>query len=654
MWVSAKRVFVLGLDALSPKLLQRFVREGFLPNFKRLMEIGGFSKALPILPAQTPENWTSIATGAYPGTHGIAVWGRHDEGQPVTQHFPDEAMSSNLCLAEYLWEAAARHGLRSVLLYFIGYPRTTDGAVHVDWFFTPTAYYFEICSAACYSSFDEPTIRTSHRVYKVSFREADGWSNLPDLKPTPLECRLIVEPNMGGVGAAYYALIIGSGGEGYDRCIIARDKDFSKPLCTLSVGEWSRWIRQEFIVNDRRLTGTVRFKLLALSVDGERFRLYRSQVYPISGFSDPPEVSSDLVERFGPYVNEAVGALYLNGLVDERTFVEEITYQIDWVRRAAEYLMDRFDASIYMMHWHFIDMLQHKCLSLIDPSGGDYDPAGSEDAMRMVRLGYQMADRLVGRFMELLDDRTYLIVVSDHGNVPNRKVYPLLKVLADEGLVELRREGGDISADWSKSKIFIDQTNIYVNLKGRYACGVVDDSEYEEIRDRVIRVFRELKDEDGEYVFSLVLRREEAAMLGLWGNRVGDIIYAYSPTFTWSHSKYENPARIVGGAHHGPKPPTAETSISSNYAVFMIAGPGVKRGYVRPVNFLGPVFLVDIAPTIAHILGFPPPRHSQGRVLYDFFDGWEVSEMRRERRDLRQCYKQPVRIKGDVTEQILK
>jgi len=87
--VSAKRAFVLGL---SPRLLKRFVEEGFLPNFKRLMEIGGFSKALPILPAQTPENWTSITTGAYPGTHGIAVWGRHDEGQPVTQHFPDEAI----------------------------------------------------------------------------------------------------------------------------------------------------------------------------------------------------------------------------------------------------------------------------------------------------------------------------------------------------------------------------------------------------------------------------------------------------------------------------------------------------------------------------------------------------------------------------------
>ncbi|NIM45904.1 MAG: hypothetical protein GTO54_09830, partial [Nitrososphaeria archaeon] len=62
-------------------------------------------------PAQTPENWTTIATGSMPGTHGIAVWGRHSYGQPITEKHGEEAMSSNLCKAEYLWEAAERQGL---------------------------------------------------------------------------------------------------------------------------------------------------------------------------------------------------------------------------------------------------------------------------------------------------------------------------------------------------------------------------------------------------------------------------------------------------------------------------------------------------------------------------------------------------------------
>jgi len=51
-----KRVFVVGLDALSPKLVERFANEGICPNFKWIMDNGGFSKVLSAIPAQTPEN----------------------------------------------------------------------------------------------------------------------------------------------------------------------------------------------------------------------------------------------------------------------------------------------------------------------------------------------------------------------------------------------------------------------------------------------------------------------------------------------------------------------------------------------------------------------------------------------------------------------
>lgn len=59
-----RRVFILGFDAMSPKILKKFVEEGALPNFGRIIEMGGFSKALPAIPAQTPENWTTLATGS--------------------------------------------------------------------------------------------------------------------------------------------------------------------------------------------------------------------------------------------------------------------------------------------------------------------------------------------------------------------------------------------------------------------------------------------------------------------------------------------------------------------------------------------------------------------------------------------------------------
>jgi len=648
-----KRVFVLGLDALSPKLTKRFAEDGTCPNFKRIMDNGGFSKVLPAIPAQTPENWTTIATGAWPGTHGIAVWGRHSYGEPVTEKYGDEAMSSNLCQAEYLWEAAARQGLRSVLLYFVGYPPTTDMAIHVDWFWRPGRFYFEISSNACYIHNVVEKVekrRLRNILIPVELKEAEGWVGIPESYSSPLETRIDVKPNVEGRGPSYHVLLLNSEGQGYDRCLISKEKDCSKVLCVLKEGEWSGWFKETFIVRGEEKVGTVRFKLVELSTDGKRFKLYRSQVYPVSGFAHPPGIDEELIEKFGPYINEAVAEAFLTGLVDEQTFVEEIEYQINWIANSAKYLMDKYDARLYMMHWHFIDSLEHVVLGLADPAGGKYDPDRGEKAWELLRLGYHMADKLVGEFLKRIDD-AYLIVISDHGNSPNRKMYSIVKALADRGLIKVEKHEETKSINWAESKIFIDLTNVYVNLKSRYVGGIVEDSEYEEVRKKVIDALRSCKDQDGEYPVAFVLRREDAPMVGLWGEHVGDVVFVYSPGFTWGVKPQKAESITVGGANHGPQIPTTETEISSNYATFMIIGKDVKKGYIRPIERIGPIQQVDLASTISHILGIKPPRHCQGRILYDFFEGWDVSTMKRERKPLRF----PTRelLIGDVTDKEL-
>lgn len=133
------------------------------------------------------------------------------------------------------------------------------------------------------------------------------------------------------------------------------------------------------------------------------------------------------------------------------------------ILKAADYSMRRYKASIYMMHWRSPDTLQHRVLGLADPEDGMHDSSRAEEAIRLPKMSYKVADDLVGKFMKFLDDKTYLIAVSDHGNSPNRKRYPLVKALAER-------------------KVFIDLTNMYVNLKSRYFNGFIEDSEYEDVR----------------------------------------------------------------------------------------------------------------------------------------------------------------------------
>ena len=53
---------------------------------------------------------------------------------------------------------------------------------------------------------------------------------------------------------------------------------------------------------------------------------------------------------------------------------------------------------------------------------------------------------------------------------------------------------------------------------------------------------------------------------------------------------------------------------------FIISGPGVKRGYERDWQRYGLMRMIDLAPTMAHLMGFRPPAHSQGTVLWDLLE----------------------------------
>jgi len=65
------RIIVLGFDGMDPQLAQRWMKEGLMPNFKRLAEGGSFRSLATSNPAQSPVAWSSFATGTGPGEHGI-------------------------------------------------------------------------------------------------------------------------------------------------------------------------------------------------------------------------------------------------------------------------------------------------------------------------------------------------------------------------------------------------------------------------------------------------------------------------------------------------------------------------------------------------------------------------------------------------------
>ncbi len=101
-----------------------------MPHLKRLMETGAFTDTVPTLPPWTPPGWATVATGAWPSTHGIEGFGIHFEGEPLTQE--TDGFISTLRKAQTFWESAETQGKRAILFKYPGiWPHRSRTAIQV-------------------------------------------------------------------------------------------------------------------------------------------------------------------------------------------------------------------------------------------------------------------------------------------------------------------------------------------------------------------------------------------------------------------------------------------------------------------------------------------------------------------------------------------
>ena len=67
----SQRLVILGFDGLDPALVEKWMREGKLPNMKRLADRGGLYPLRTTESPESPTAWASFATGVNPGKHNI-------------------------------------------------------------------------------------------------------------------------------------------------------------------------------------------------------------------------------------------------------------------------------------------------------------------------------------------------------------------------------------------------------------------------------------------------------------------------------------------------------------------------------------------------------------------------------------------------------
>src|SRR5262245_43724080 len=68
---AGKKVIVIGVDGMDPRLSAALMRSGQVPDLQKLSAKGGFADLATSVPPQSPVAWATFINGAGPGSHGI-------------------------------------------------------------------------------------------------------------------------------------------------------------------------------------------------------------------------------------------------------------------------------------------------------------------------------------------------------------------------------------------------------------------------------------------------------------------------------------------------------------------------------------------------------------------------------------------------------
>ncbi len=118
-----RRALVVGFDAATFDIIKPMVKEGKLPNFKRLMDEGCYGDLESTFPPVTPPAWASFMTGKNPGKHGVYNFYYHS--QDPSRDEENYFVNSRSIKANTIWEILSNKGKDNIVINVpVTYPLT--------------------------------------------------------------------------------------------------------------------------------------------------------------------------------------------------------------------------------------------------------------------------------------------------------------------------------------------------------------------------------------------------------------------------------------------------------------------------------------------------------------------------------------------------
>ena len=323
-------------------------------------------------------------------------------------------------------------------------------------------------------------------------------------------------------------------------------------------------------------------------------------------FTHPPEIKQKLHELTGHYDVDVQGFR-----TDKKDWLKKEIFELSrkqwtavkWLLRNQEWDYFHYvDIGMDRVHHGFWDSYDPKHVQHV--AGNPYQ--------NVIPEYYRWIDSQVGEVLEMLDNDTIVLLVSDHGARRLDGGFVVNEWLVREGLLVLDEQPTQVTplsklkVNWAKTKVWSEggyYARVFLNVQGREPQGAIPKQDYERFRNQLKAKFEALTDDKGQPLGSLVFKPEE--IYKSVQNVAPDLIVHFG-ALAW---------RSIGGVGYGrlhvqENDTGPDACNHAQFGMFLLAAPNCPlHGEYTGAK------LLDIAPTLLDLAGYDIPPSMQGRSL---------------------------------------
>lgn len=336
--------------------------------------------------------------------------------------------------------------------------------------------------------------------------------------------------------------------------------------------------------------------------------------YMISGFMAPDtkseytyphELKHEIEEMVGDYI------LDIPFRIENKSQILTDLYKMSEIQfETVKYLMKNKEWNLFLFVVIGLDRMHHAFWKYYDKDHQKYEKSNLYEFE--MRKYYQYLDTKVGEIIALLNKETPIMIVSDHGAKAMKGCISINMALESLGLLKFKNNAipgtrfEDANIDWKETYAWGwggYEARIFLNVKGREAEGIIEERDYNEMRQQIAEKIKSIKDNKGNLMNTKVYKPEE-----LYQTIIGDPpdLIVYFDDLNWRSVGtvgYDSPYLMENDT--GP-----DDAVHDYFGVYIMHNPKNKIG-----KNLGIKDILDITPTILNIFGIKKDENMKGKVI---------------------------------------